>query len=294
MKLQKILKGRSPETTPIPSCLSSPKNSQELQTVKKTDDSSQRFEITNNDVLFGRGKPYQGHAGNIRLHQIVNLYRPRYSGARRHEKTEMAEEIVQIIKTGGGSHLPGRFLKKLDGDEHDAWVEVSDIVAREKVSHALRGNQTRTTATQGVLRSTVTSPTSVNNTSNVVENRNHLVNHKDKDELAAHATAEKKRMAIEVTVDLMRETKKRRIEEILELDTLLRQCRNEYLLKNSRLATLTGAVMPPELTLSARASRSPHQSVCTDLRARQLLSILTAREHTPSSDMTPLMHAYRR
>lgn len=43
------------------------------------------------DVLLGRGKPYQGHAGNIRLHKVVDLYKPRYSQARRHEKTEIAE-----------------------------------------------------------------------------------------------------------------------------------------------------------------------------------------------------------
>ncbi len=89
------------------------------------------------DVLFGRGKPYQGHAGNIRLHKIVDLYKPRYSQARRHEKTEIAEEIVQFIKTAGANDNPGRFLKRVENEE--AWIEVSDSVARDKVSHALRG-----------------------------------------------------------------------------------------------------------------------------------------------------------
>lgn len=92
------------------------------------------------DVLFGRGKPYQGHAGNIRLHKIVDLYKPRYSQARRHEKTEIAEEIVQFIKSAGANNnnnKPGRFLKRMENEE--AWVEVSDSIARDKVSHALRG-----------------------------------------------------------------------------------------------------------------------------------------------------------
>eukprot|EP00934_Nitzschia_sp_Nitz4_P008777 Nitzschia sp. Nitz4//scaffold17_size182527//76857//77714//NITZ4_001850-RA/size182527-processed-gene-0.51-mRNA-1//-1//CDS//3329539328//8767//frame0 len=87
------------------------------------------------DILFGRGKPFQGHAGNIRLHKVVDLYKPRYSQARRHEKTEIAEEIVQFVKTGGAK--AGRFLKRLENEE--VWVEVSDSVARDKVSHALRG-----------------------------------------------------------------------------------------------------------------------------------------------------------
>lgn len=90
---------------------------------------------TQYDVLFGRGKPFQGHAGNIRLHKVVDVYKGRYSQARRHEKTEIAEEIVQFIKNG--SAKAGRFLKRLEGEE--CWVEVSDSIARDKVSHALRG-----------------------------------------------------------------------------------------------------------------------------------------------------------
>lgn len=100
------------------------------------------------DVLFGRGKPYQGHAGNIRLHKIVDLYKPRYSQARRHEKTEIAEEIVQFIKTPSNNNKPGRFLKRVENEE--AWVEVSDSVARDKVSHALRGKPRKESESSGV------------------------------------------------------------------------------------------------------------------------------------------------
>ena len=100
------------------------------------------------DVLFGRGKPYQGHAGNIRLHKIVDLYKPRYSQARRHEKTEIAEEIVQFIKTPTNNNKPGRFLKRVENEE--AWVEVSDSVARDKVSHALRGKPRKESESSGV------------------------------------------------------------------------------------------------------------------------------------------------
>lgn len=95
------------------------------------------------DVLFGRGKPYQGHTGNIRLHKVVELYKPRYCQARRHEKTEIAEEIVQFIKNGGGNKA-GRFLKREEGQE--CWVEVSDAIARDKVSHALRGKPRKETS----------------------------------------------------------------------------------------------------------------------------------------------------
>jgi len=142
MKLQKLLNGRSPEqaskstgklTSPIPESSMIPKRT-ELEADKATE-SSKILQPTQFDVLFGRGKPYQGHAGNIRLHKVVDLYKTRYSKARRHEKTEIAEEIVQFVKNGGAK--AGRFLKRLEGEE--SWVEVSDSIARDKVSHALRG-----------------------------------------------------------------------------------------------------------------------------------------------------------
>lgn len=139
MKLQKLLNGRSPEgprpldgMVPVGASLAAAPKSQG----RVADDQKQRIQHpTQYDVLFGRGKPYQGHAGNIRLHKVVDLYKSRYSQARRHEKTEIAEEIVQFIKNGGTK--AGRFLKRIDGEE--SWAEVSDSIARDKVSHALRG-----------------------------------------------------------------------------------------------------------------------------------------------------------
>lgn len=86
------------------------------------------------DVLFGRGKPYQGHPGNIRLHTVVDTNRLRYVKARRYDKFAIAEDIVRHIQAPPER---GRFLKRFEGEDY--WEEVSDAVAREKVSHALRG-----------------------------------------------------------------------------------------------------------------------------------------------------------
>lgn len=91
------------------------------------------YQPTQYDVLFGRGKPFQDHPGNLRLHSIVNTYKPNYAKARRHEKTVIAEDVVKLIQNDG-KHI-GRFLKQVDGK----WVIVSDVEARAKVSHALRG-----------------------------------------------------------------------------------------------------------------------------------------------------------
>jgi hypothetical protein len=88
------------------------------------------------DVLFGRGKPYQEHEGNRRLHQCVEYYRPSYCRSQRRDKMVIAQTIVRLIKES--SQHPGRFLRRLKGPEEEYWCEVSDTVAREKVSHALR------------------------------------------------------------------------------------------------------------------------------------------------------------
>jgi len=96
-------------------------------------EATDEIQPTDYDVLFGRGKPFQDHPGNLRLHSVVNVYKPNYSQARRHEKTAIAEDVVKLIKSD--RKQVGRFLKQADG----RWEVVSDIEARAKVSHALRG-----------------------------------------------------------------------------------------------------------------------------------------------------------
>ena len=89
------------------------------------------------DVLFGRGRPYQAHSGNVRLHKIVDRHKYRYSQSRRFDKLAIVDQIVYEVKSKGDGGDAGRFLKRSDNGEH--WEEVTDDVAREKVAHALRG-----------------------------------------------------------------------------------------------------------------------------------------------------------
>jgi hypothetical protein len=88
------------------------------------------------DVICGRGRPYQEHPGNIRLHAIVAGHRPRYFSSKRNNKKGIAEMIVNSIKND--ETQPGRFLKRVDDENDMVWEDVSDEVAREKVSHVLR------------------------------------------------------------------------------------------------------------------------------------------------------------
>jgi hypothetical protein len=91
------------------------------------------------DILCGKGKPFQEHSGNLRLHQIVSLYRKSYADAPRHVKQCIVAEIVLRIKQGGS-----RFLRRVDVEGF--WEEVSDYFAKDKVSHALRGKPSKSSS----------------------------------------------------------------------------------------------------------------------------------------------------
>eukprot|EP00980_Cylindrotheca_fusiformis_P019708 scaffold6883_cov113-Cylindrotheca_fusiformis.AAC.1 len=83
------------------------------------------------DVLLGRGKPFNSHPGNKRLHEIIGNFFIEYNQLFRSQKTKLAADIVQMVHEYGG-----RFLKQ---DEESAmWVEVSDLEARNKVAHGFR------------------------------------------------------------------------------------------------------------------------------------------------------------
>jgi len=88
-------------------------------------------DITNHDVLLGRGGGTNTQAGNKRFRAIVNAHQPMYLQARRKEKPLIARCIVEWIRLKGG-----RFLKK--DDASGKWVEVGDNRAEAKTSQALR------------------------------------------------------------------------------------------------------------------------------------------------------------
>lgn len=81
------------------------------------------------DVILGRGRKTNNHAGNIRLRIMVEELIEVYKTKSKKEKKEITQRIVLAIQTNG------RFLKE---SEMFGWVEVPDEVARIKVSHAFR------------------------------------------------------------------------------------------------------------------------------------------------------------
>eukprot|EP00980_Cylindrotheca_fusiformis_P029143 scaffold22737_cov120-Cylindrotheca_fusiformis.AAC.6 len=89
---------------------------------------------SNHDVLWGEGKQIFWHPGNILLHELVEAYDEQYNRLSKDGKTNLADQLVSVVQG-----YSGRFLN-LDS-KSGMWVEVSNIEAREKVTHRFRRNR---------------------------------------------------------------------------------------------------------------------------------------------------------
>ena len=102
-------------------------------------------ELTENDVLLGRGQPILNYSGNVRFRQLIQSHKEAYTSTGKHSaKHEIASKILGTIEERGG-----RFLRKIeDQTERDdlhipedvmhAWRVVDDAVKMQKVKQALR------------------------------------------------------------------------------------------------------------------------------------------------------------
>mmetsp|Transcript_2580 Transcript_2580/g.6201 ORF Transcript_2580/g.6201 Transcript_2580/m.6201 type:complete len:475 (-) Transcript_2580:345-1769(-) len=81
------------------------------------------------DVLLGKGTPFQIHPGNKNLRKMVSDRFKEYDKAPKGAKKAVAREIVGTIKSNGGLFL------KQDGNK---WVPASDDVSVLKISAAFR------------------------------------------------------------------------------------------------------------------------------------------------------------
>jgi hypothetical protein len=79
-----------------------------------------------NDVLVGKGKPFQQHPGNIHLRSSVDHHLKEYALSKKVDKAGLIWKVVHSVKATSGG-----FLKK---DRDGWWVEVTEEEAREKVA----------------------------------------------------------------------------------------------------------------------------------------------------------------
>jgi len=90
-------------------------------------------DITDSDVLCGRGVRTNNHKGNHYFRYLIDNYREEYFSARKQRKTQISRCIVHAIRT----RIPsGRFLKR--SSHGDMWYEIGEQKAMEKASQALR------------------------------------------------------------------------------------------------------------------------------------------------------------
>jgi hypothetical protein len=90
------------------------------------------FQPSEYSVLCGRGKESFNHAGNRRFRTLASMFIDRYSQAdTKAAKTAIVSEIITVIRQAGGNFC--KYYSKCD-----AWFEVGDHHAREKVSGLLR------------------------------------------------------------------------------------------------------------------------------------------------------------
>jgi hypothetical protein len=82
------------------------------------------------DVLLGRGKTVQEHSGNVILRRLIADNMHEYRTVPKKEKSHVTWKVMQAVKM-----LGGRFLKR---QPNGWWVEVSDEIARDKISMTYR------------------------------------------------------------------------------------------------------------------------------------------------------------
>jgi len=116
---------------------------------RKEDESSRSSSyitaLTDADVLLGRGAPVQKRKGNKRFREIVMEEKEAYSATGKHAvKDQIAHRILNSVSAKGG-----RFVRRIESEQErgalgvphnvsEAWVVVSENVAKEKVKQALR------------------------------------------------------------------------------------------------------------------------------------------------------------
>lgn len=90
-------------------------------------------DVLDTDIMLGRGRGTNFHAGNKRYRAIVEVHKEKYRVATRIEKPMIALDIVNQVRRWSP---PGRFLRR--DEKTGKWSDVGEKKAREKTSQALR------------------------------------------------------------------------------------------------------------------------------------------------------------
>ena len=110
----------------------------ESRTTQTSDDSESQplFEHpAANDVLCGKDKTYGSHPGNQRFREMIESFAEVYKSNRsKQDKMKITRTIVAAMK----QQYNTRFIKPVKSNGINMWAQISNAIARDKVSHALR------------------------------------------------------------------------------------------------------------------------------------------------------------
>lgn len=106
------------------------------------------YQVSDNDVVCGRGKGFYNKPGNCRFRQLVQEFVGQYEQARsKLDKTMVLSAIVDRVLE------QGRFVKRKTGG---VWVEIGEDQAREKAGHAIREAMAAKSSNSSSCATTVT------------------------------------------------------------------------------------------------------------------------------------------
>jgi len=87
------------------------------------------------DILCGKDKSYSSHPGNRAFREVIeSMVAPYEKAFKKQDKMRLMQQIVTTLKRKFNSC----FLRRISNNCSCIWQEISDSMARDKVSHALR------------------------------------------------------------------------------------------------------------------------------------------------------------
>jgi len=101
--------------------------------------------LSDADILLGRGAPVQRRAANRRFRELAWEHKPTYDSTAKHAvKDKIARQILDTVKERGGRIVrpieskEERLALKVPDNLPEAWIAISEDLAREKCKQALR------------------------------------------------------------------------------------------------------------------------------------------------------------
>lgn len=117
-----------------PNAMATTQSGSPKRTPTKQKGSTKQKAYQDTDIIMGRGGNATYHPGNRRYLAAMKRRLVQYHKSERSEKIRVSQQVVDEVRAWGG-----RFLKRVGSNEY---VEVSNKIARTRVSQALRDGKT--------------------------------------------------------------------------------------------------------------------------------------------------------